>query len=697
MRLGVIPILISMLLPLSARGTPAQTETPSYPTEVERVMVDVVVTGDHDRALSSLGREDFVLLEDGKPQTIDSFEHIEAPPTANSSPASLPRVSSNASGSEGARGRIFVVVFDDLHLTRSGALRAKGAVAEFLESGVRDGDHVTLAATSGDAWWSATIPAGREDLLAMVKRLQGRYVIDTQPDHVTPWEAQRIHVDHDMEVADRVMRRFQSYDIIPPAAGQDFQSTPNLYPSGHPTVLARASAVYLNETSRNRATLTMLQRIASSLATSHGRKGIVLISEGFVRQPELNEFNHCLDAARRANTAIYFLDARGIQGMAMLATAEFGIALDPVDFSAGFLDDTLASEGTEILASDSGGFSVKNNNDLAPGFARISRESEDYYLIGYHSTNTAADGRFRKIDVKVKRKGVMVRARKGYFAPVPAPSAASAPRLSVVALQQAFDAPFDMDAFPMRASALVLAEAFGGRAKVVLDAEVDVRGLTLMEKDGRLRDDLDVLMAISHRDSGETFRGDQKVELKLLPEAKDKLALDWYAVVKDFDLPPGRYRAKVVVRDGNSGKIASISHEFEVADLTSLRISTPLMSDALAPGSNPHPVLHLRRSYGESATLYCEYQVYAAARDGATGKPRVSAGYAVRGADGETLRASEPDPIRPTSIGALSRLIAVPLAGSPPGAYELVLTLRDDVSGNTIVSAEPFRIEPVAQ
>ena len=124
-----------------------------------------------------------------------------------------------------------------------------------------------------------------------------------------------------------------------------------------------------------------------------------------------------VQAARRSNVAIYFLDTRGLTGMSIYNTAEFGPALDTQDLGAAFTENLEASEGSESIASDSGGFSVKNTNDLSKGIQRIASESRNYYLVGYVSQNAARDGKFRKISVKVARKDVQVRARKGYYAP----------------------------------------------------------------------------------------------------------------------------------------------------------------------------------------------------------------------------------------------------------------------------------------
>ena len=108
--------------------------------------------------------------------------------------------STNASP-EARQGRTFLIVFDDIHLSVAQALRAKAAVGEFLRTGVRAGDRVTLVATGGEAWWSARMPEGRDALVAILKRLDGRYTTDSSPDRITDWEALRIMAYDDPDVA----------------------------------------------------------------------------------------------------------------------------------------------------------------------------------------------------------------------------------------------------------------------------------------------------------------------------------------------------------------------------------------------------------------------------------------------------------------------------------------------------------------
>jgi hypothetical protein len=200
---------------------------------------------------------------------------------------------------------------------------------------------------------------------------------------------------------------------------------------------------------------------------------------------------------------------------------------------------------------------------------------------------------------------------------------------------------------------------------------------------------------VAHRDSGEHYRDDQKLDLALLPETRERLARSGYSHVRQFELSPGAYQAKVVVRERNGRRLGTVTHDFEVGSLEHLRISTPILADALQQPDGRGglaPVLAARRTFPTGSALYCQFDVYGAARDKATGQPRVSAGYELRRADGTVERRGEPTAIEPTSLGYLSRMLAMGLAGVPAGDYELILTVQDQVSGRVEEAREPFTL-----
>jgi hypothetical protein len=170
-------------------------------------------------------------------------------------------------------------------------------------------------------------------------------------------------------------------------------------------------------------------------------------------------------------------------------------------------------------------------------------------------------------------------------------------------------------------------------------------------------------------------------------------------VVRDFELAPGGYQAKIVVRDKNSGRIGTVVHEFEVPDTAQFRVSTPILSDTLQPTpegqkSAPRPVLKIQRAFPSGSTVWAEFDVYGAAKDKASGMPKVSAGYTIRRIDGPVETFVNPTVIQPTSLGKLSRIVGTRLGTAEPGDYEFVLTVRDEIAGKSLEIREPFTVIP---
>jgi hypothetical protein len=448
----------------------------------------------------------------------------------------------------------------------------------------------------------------------------------------------------------------------------------------------------------NRTTLSGLSRVLDSLGAVRGRKTVILFSEGFIRDTRLEEYEAVIRSAQRSNAAIYFVDARGLEGMPAATTAQYGAMLPAADVATQRMNELVATLGADTLANNTGGFAIKNTNDLGRGLTRIAQETRRYYLLGYVSTNPRRDGDWRKIDVKVARADVEVRARKGYYASGGGKKGGHAGAGSWrPGLQQALDSPFEFQAIPVRLTHHVFGEGDEkGKARARLSADIDVRGLAFAEEGGRSVDTLEFLLVVTHRASGVFQRQDQKLELKLPPEVRLSLGRSWLPVSREFDLAPGGYQAKLAVRDTRSGTIGSVSHDFEVPELQGWRTSTPVLSDALEPrteGTALRPVIPARRSFAPGATLYFQFEVYGSARDPASGLPRVSSGFTVRTSDGAVIARGAPVAIRPAAEGRLARLGRISLEGMAPGRYELVLDLRDDVAGRTLEVREPFTIE----
>ncbi len=669
----------------------AQRAPDVFENSLEQVKVDVVVTDKRGVPITGLTRDDFTILDEGAPQRVVSFERMESAPAPAVRPADLrPAVGSNQAAEEES-GRAFVIVFDDLHMAPAAAYRAKIAVATFLERAVRNGDRITLLATGGGAWWSARMPEGRADLIATLKHLSGRRFPEKATERMTDWEAMRIFIDQDVSVSQRVAARWDQFGVkqsngMRDAANSGGINTPDMY------VNSRAAETYNKLKNRMQVTLGVLRRVLDSLSDARQRKAVLLVSEGFVYDTNQEDaFKDVTQAARRANTALYFVDASELQGVSGFS-AEFQDAPPEQDLMRAIADVSLEGEGAAALADTTGGFSIRSSNDLAGALSKISRESESYYVLGYEVHDIPRDGRFRKIEVRVRGKNLVVRARKGYFAPSDRPAPPKAATRAIDAqLQHALDSPAALGAIPLRMTTYAL-ETVDDRARVLVAVEVDLSKLPLATVDGTAAGSLDTLVGVVHRDSEDVFRNDQKVDLQVKKDPQGGPV--WYSFTREFELAAGSYQAKLVVREPISKRIGTLLYEFDVPPLDALRVSTPILTDILqrAPGTNGLvPAILVRRTFPSGGTLYCRFNVYGASK-GPNGMPRVSSGHVIRRLDGGVVATADPTVITPTSIGALARMVQIPLASLAPGDYALALTVRDELGGQERDIVAPFSV-----
>ena len=212
---------------------------------------------------------------------------------------------------------------------------------------------------------------------------------------MSDYEAYRIDAFNDEAVADQVERRWKNARVngreaANLATDQGFQPTNRGGQIGiiPQDILMRAATVYQQAAARNIATLQALERTIDGLTAVRGRKAVLMMTPGFIADQERSEAKRAIDAARRANVAVYFIDARGLVASTPYSQAQqTGRGLDSRDVGAANAEITLGAEGAAEVAQSTGGFSVRNQNDLGRGLQRIGAESR--------STTCSASSRTR--------------------------------------------------------------------------------------------------------------------------------------------------------------------------------------------------------------------------------------------------------------------------------------------------------------
>jgi hypothetical protein len=326
-----------------------------------------------------------------------------------------------------------------------------------------------------------------------------------------------------------------------------------------------------------------IRRLAEFMGGIRGRrKTMILVSEGLDydiydvfnnRQAStiLEETRDAIAAATRSNVSIYAIDPRGLTGLADELIETSGL---PDDQSLGLgvqssqAELRISQDSLRVVADETGGFAVLNQNDFSSGFDRIVQENSSYYLLGYYPINERRDGRYRKLEVRVNRPGVRVRSRKGYAAPRGrAPETRNAGDNSLPApVREAIESPLPMSGIPMT----VFAASYKGpapNATVALSMEFAASGFTFVERDGTFNDRLDV--AITATDLAGKPRGSTRhgVTMTMKPDTLARTKARGVRVVSQIDLPPGRYQLRVAAGEGG-GKAGSVIYDLEVPDFS---------------------------------------------------------------------------------------------------------------------------------
>ena len=362
-------------------GFTQQPQTPTFRAGVNVVRVDVIVTDKTGAFVSNLTPDDFQVAEQGKPQKVDTFKLVSLDGGLMAGPGGPPRpiTSDDDEAREAARDdvRLFGIFFDDYHVSRDASLTARDRIAQFIASDVGPSDMVGLM-----------------------------YPLD-------PLSSVLLTRNH---------------EAIQKGIGQFVGRKGNYEPKYPPEVTVYREYFdkpAMIEQIRNQISYSALEGLITHLGGfKEGRKTLILVTEGFaggrIHAPVRDlDLQWLYTEANRNNVSIYWVDPRMLGALAPgngewlwnEETETLGWTPGPVSLRS----ITLQQDPLRALSRYTGGQAIISN-DLTMAMKQIVRDSSGYYLLGYNSTFTDADGKFHDISVRVKRPGVEVRARKGYWA-----------------------------------------------------------------------------------------------------------------------------------------------------------------------------------------------------------------------------------------------------------------------------------------
>jgi VWFA-related protein len=379
------------------------SQQPTFKSTTNLIEVDAVVHDHHGEFVRGLTAADMTVLEDGKPQKISQFFLVthDAPGANPDTDAAAPdSVQYNAH-------RIFVLLFDEGHLANESLFRVKAGAEWFVSQAIGDGDAAGIFLNGG--MFHGRLTTDRRELLAGVKTVKPAFD-NRQGLLATFREWPRIPSEVDaMRVAEGDQQLLQSLaqqacmDEPANCVGADFMGQIENQIQMKSRLYIRQARVLTDQTMRN------LEKVTINLTRLPGRKTVMFFSEGFFVEEVRSDLARIAAEAARGGTTIYAIDGRGLIN---------GLGLNPDVVSRERPRSTAfdtGEDGPVILADGTGGFVVRNIDDISRAMGLVVRDTSTYYEIGYEPTNSKIDNKVRKLEVRVDRPDVTVRARKGYL------------------------------------------------------------------------------------------------------------------------------------------------------------------------------------------------------------------------------------------------------------------------------------------
>ena len=536
---------------VSTRDTP-----PTFRVRVNLVLVRVVVRDSGGKVVSNLKKEDFQLSDNRKPQVISTFstETPESHKVAPTTPPPAPDPDANTSADPAAIAalpqRFVAVVFDDTDMLVGDALWVRTAATKLFAS-LAPTDRVGIYSTSGQVTQEFTQEHGllQESLLRLVPRpLTGGNGFHDCPE-VSYYQADQIENRQDAQAL-----LVATEDALDCAYNGDTRFMAQAQALAQST----SQRVLSSGDSQTEYVYRHLEDVIRRLAGMPGQRVLVFVSPGFVITTMLtSDSSSLIDRANRSNIVINTIDARG------LFTPDMGDISDPEQGSiktAGIrgsyrLQSQLAqADVLAQLADGTGGTFFHNRNDIEEGLREAAAAPAMSYLLGFSPQNLKINGAYHTLKVSLAGKQKFnVQARHGYYAPRTIKDPAEAAKEEI---QEALFSQDEINDLPVALQTQFFRKD-ESQARLAVLTRVDVKGIRFRKADGRNNDDLTVSTAIFDENGNFVTGGQKIVEMKLLDKTLERLSRSGFTLKSSFDVKPGTYLVRMVVRDAEGSQIAA--------------------------------------------------------------------------------------------------------------------------------------------
>src|SRR6266478_1117883 len=585
----------------NAPQTP-QAQQPQFRVHVtsELVLVNVVVRDNKGNLVRDLKKDDFTLLEDGKRQTISSFdfENVDELKTAGAAETTvsgtapdgaLLRPAEKTAALNARDRRLMLLFFDFSGMDPEQIDRSVDAAKKFVQTRMQ--------------------PA---DLIALVSLATNMRV--------------------DLDFTDDKTKVLGALTAYTSGQGQGFDNGA----TGSSEGAAETSGAFTaDDTDYNTFNadrkLLALQAIMQTLGKISQKKAIIYFSNGISQNGVDNQsaLRAATASAVKANVSIYPVDIRGLQafppgGEAQNASLHGQSAYNGAAVLSDLSSNAATQDTLSTLASDTGGKAFFDSNDFSAVFSQVHKDSSAYYVLGFTSTNALKDGRFRRLKVQLNRQDLKLDYRSGYYAGRDFEHLNRADREQQI--QDELASELSQTDVAVYAGAAYFRQ---DDSHYYLSVSLVIPGSQIPFVQAKDKDSatIDVIGEVRTAD-GKFAVGHQRDTVKLALDSAQQVRRKNVQYNTGFLLAPGSYHLKFVVRENQSGRMGSFETDVQIPDLrkTPLRMSSVVLSSLRAPvtgkknGANPlvrdqmELVPNITHVFAPDQHLYLQYEVYDAAK-----------------------------------------------------------------------------------
>jgi VWFA-related protein len=563
---SAISIVLAMLMPPSLvaqqpqqQPQPQPDQQSSYTVKVnsDLVLTNVLVRDKTGAVVRGLTAEDFAIEENGKPQQIASFDFEDVDRAAALDEATISGKSPNgilgnmnriATSEQLHNHRLIVMFFDITSMQPEDLERAQDAARNYINKQMQAADLAAVVSLDTSLSLDQDFTASKEQLLRAVNAYSG-----TQG---------------------------SGFALGATSTTNQVEDTTSFTPDEEE----------YNDVNTDHE-LFAIGDIARSLAYINEKKSLLYFSGGIQRDGIENQasLHTAVNAAVRANLSIYSVDARGLQAISPLGDASTGSLRGTASYNGAALQNNLDSnfntqEVMATLSSDTGGKAFFDSNDFSPAFERIQQDTSAYYVIGFRSTNTKRDGTYRRLTVRVKRAGLKLEYRPGYYAPADFQHSTREDRERELEEELASDLPAtDVEVY---LQAYYFRDDNGsgaGRFYVPVSLVVPGSQIPFTKGGDRSKATLDIIGEVKNT-AGQHI-ADIRQTVKLAIDASQEVSRKNIQYSTGFSLPLGKYHLKFVVRENETGRMGSFETDINLPDMKKLPLK--LSSVVLASQREP--------------------------------------------------------------------------------------------------------------